>query len=141
MARSGNVTEKPRDSFVFALRAYRGAPADTVDILLPSELLGSDDLRATVLEIAHALGISADRIRWPENPQAVAQTEAVTANPLTDPRSEQPLVADEENATVSGLVLRGVEASLTAIRVRLLSECVFNTIDIPVEDGDKSDSY
>jgi hypothetical protein len=51
---------------LFALRAYRGAPPDTVDVLLPAELLGAPGLNRLVADIARALGVPAGRITWPE---------------------------------------------------------------------------
>jgi hypothetical protein len=52
---------------MFALRAYRGAPPDKVDILLPAEWLGAPELWGVITEIATALRVPAHLIRWPED--------------------------------------------------------------------------
>ncbi len=58
----GPMTEPDTD---FALRRYRGAPPDTVDVLLSHAERGTLRTNRAVERIAAALGVPEDAILWP----------------------------------------------------------------------------
>jgi hypothetical protein len=63
--------EQPQP-MVFALRAYRGAPTGTLDLLLPAELGGTPALHGMILDITKTLRLTADKITWPAAAAAAA---------------------------------------------------------------------